>query len=110
MGGQDYGAVAAGLTNNFALEGLRLNGTGTHAKLVDQIDNGHRASGREVLYVHYLQVYPNTTLNLNGTKLYATRSGTMYRVMAGQGSLYGGGKIIDTAGAGPGTKLLLLLE
>ncbi len=110
VGGQDYGAVAAGLTNNFALEGLRLNGTGTQAKLVDQIDNGHRASGREVLYVHYLQVYPNTTLNLNGTKLYATRSGTMYRVMAGQGSLYGGGKIIDTAGAGPGTKLLLLLE
>jgi hypothetical protein len=107
VGGRDYGAVASGLTNNFSLYLLRLDGAGTQVKLVDNVDNGHRAGGRESLYVNYLQVRPNTTLNLNGIKLYALRSGTMYQVKAGQGSLYGGGKIVDNF-AVPSLQLLLL--
>jgi hypothetical protein len=107
VGGQDHGADATGLTNNFALPKLRVDGAGTQVKLVDQIDNGHRFGGREVLYVATLLVQPEATLNLNGLKLYAKRGGTIYRVRAGQGSLYGGGQIID-AGALPSVNMLLL--
>ena len=36
--------------------------------------------------------------------------GNVYRVKAGEGSSYGGGKIIDTAVAGPPVNSLLLLD
>jgi hypothetical protein len=108
VGGQDFGASAAGLTNNFALPMLQVSGAGTQVKLVDQIDNGHRTGGgHEVLYVDTLEVLPGATLNLNGLKLYAYLDGTMHRVRAGEGSLFGGGKIIDKSGVGPLFLLLL---
>jgi len=109
VGGEDKGATTAGLVNNFALPKLRLGGAGTRVGLVDLIDNGHRTGGNpEVLYVDTLEVLPNTTLNLNGKKLYAYLSGNMHRVMAGEGSLFGGGQIIDTdMGSVPPYPLLL---
>jgi hypothetical protein len=45
---------------------------------------------------------------LNGLKRYAYMDGNMHRVRAGEGSLFGGGKIIDRSGAG--TLFLLLLD
>ncbi len=110
VGCRDDGAAASGYTNNFVLPYLGIASPNTYVSLVDHIDNGHRAGGREALYVTTLQVTSGATLNLNGIKLYAMRSGTVYRVKSGEGSLYGGGKIIDTAAGGPGTKLLLLLQ
>jgi hypothetical protein len=99
VGGYDYGPSTAGLVDNFALRKLRLDGAGTRAGLVDLIDNGHRTGGNpEVLYVNTLEVLPNTTLNLNGKKLFAYLSGEMHRVMAGEGYLFGGGQIIDVGG------------
>ncbi len=108
VGGRDYGASNTGLTNNFALPELDIIGAGTQAQLVDLIDNGHRAGGHEALYVTNLLVDPGTTLNLNGLKLYAMLDGNMHRVRAGEGSLFGGGKIIDHLGEG--TLFLLLLD
>ncbi|MCX5890649.1 MAG: hypothetical protein NTY36_14555 [Deltaproteobacteria bacterium] len=109
MGGRDYGASNTGLTNNFALPKLQLDGVGTQAKLVDLIDNGHRAvGGHEVFYADTLEVLPGATLNLNGLKLYAYLDDNLHRVRAGEGSLFGGGKIIDNLGEG--TLFLLLLD
>jgi hypothetical protein len=110
VGGEDFGATPIGYDNNFALPELAVTGVGTYVSLVDAIDNGHRAGGREALYVSNLEVGLGATLNLNGLHLYATRGGIVYRVLAGQGVLYGSGKIIDTAAAGTGANFLLLLQ
>jgi hypothetical protein len=111
-GGQDLGPAAGGFSNNFQLPRLVLAEAGTYVRLVDNIDNGHRGSGREALYVGgywtdtTLSVPTETTLDLNGIKLYAYLNHTIRRVRAGDGVHFGGGKIIDQSGAGP---LLLLL-
>jgi hypothetical protein len=111
-GGQDLGPAAGGFSNNFQLPRLVLAEAGTYVRLVDNIDNGHRGSGREALYVGgywtdtTLSVPTETTLDLNGIKLYAYLDHTIRRVRAGDGVHFGGGKIIDQSGAGP---LLLLL-
>jgi len=110
VGGADYGVSDAGLIDNFALAQLRLEGSGTQAALVDLIDNGHRAGGREVLYVDILQVLPETTLDLKGLKLYAKLGGNMHRVVKGEGSSFGGGQIIDTSRGKALPSLILLLE
>jgi len=87
---------------------LLLKGTGTQAALVDLIDNGHRSGRSEVLYTKILQVLPGATIGLKGMKLYAKLSGTMRRVVNGDGSLFGSGQIIDT-GRGKGLPALFLL-
>jgi hypothetical protein len=108
-GGQDYGANPSGLTNNFALPKLQVDGASTQVKLVDLIDNGHRTgSSREVLYVDTLEVLPDATLQLNGLKLYAYLDSNMHRVKAGEGNLFGGGKIIDQGAFLPSVELMLL--
>jgi hypothetical protein len=109
VGCRDDGTNASGYTNNFVLPNLQVTGANTFVSLVDAIDNGHRASGREALYVTTLQVTTGATLNLNGLKLYAKRGGsTVYRVRAGEGSLYGDGRIIDKGGFLPAVDLMLL--
>jgi hypothetical protein len=111
VGGQDKGAVIAGLTDNFALAQLRVEGAGTLAGLVDLVDNGHRSiSGAEALYVDILQVLPEATLDLKGLKLYAQLDGLMHRVAAGEGSLFGNGQIIDTGREKSTSGLMLLLD
>ena len=69
-------------------------GENTYVFLIDSIDNGHRASA-EALYVHFLSVYPGSTLNLNRIHLYTYLDGEVHRVVAGEGNIFGGGKIID---------------
>jgi hypothetical protein len=111
VGGQDLGASNDGLSDNFALGQLRLEGTSTQAALADLIDNGHRSpGGQEVLYTDILEVLPGATLNLKGLKLYAKLSGNMHRVVAGEGALFGGGQIIDTGRGKALPSLMLLLE
>jgi hypothetical protein len=110
VGGQDFGATPSGYDNNFALPELAVTGVNTYVSLVDAIDNGHRAGGREALYVSSLEVGLGATLNLNGLHLYAMRGGIVYRVQAGQGALYGGGRIIDKAASAAINQLLLLME
>jgi hypothetical protein len=114
VGGEDFGAAADGYLNNFSVPVLRVTGTNTYACLLDAIDNGHWESAREALYVETLEVHPDATLNLKGLHLYAKRSGIIYRVMAGEGSLYGHGTIIDVplppGRAVPGIIMPLLLN
>jgi hypothetical protein len=93
VGGRDYGAVAEGFYNNFSLGGLDTFGEKTYVFLSDAIDNGHR-SPPEALYVHLINIFPGSTLNLNGIHLYTYFDG-IHRVMAGEGDMFGGGKIID---------------
>jgi hypothetical protein len=115
VGGQDLGPVADGFRNNFQLPRLVLAGASTYVGLVDNINNGHRGSGREALYVGgywtdtTLSVPPETTLDLNGVKLYAYLDHAIRRVSSGDGAPFGGGRIIDR-GAGPATSLLLLSD
>jgi hypothetical protein len=106
VGGQDRGASDTGLSNNFALPSLYISASGTQVKLVDLIDNGHWPS-REALYVNELWVELGTVLNLNGLKLYTVLDGNMHRVRAGEGSRFGGGKIIDNGGFPPAVDLML---
>ena len=111
-GGQDLGPAAGGFSNNFQLPRLVLAEAGTYVCLVDNIDNGHRGSGREALYVGgywtdtTLNVPPGTTLDLNGIKLYAYLDHAIRPVRAGDGALFGGGRIIDKQAIG---SLFLLL-
>jgi hypothetical protein len=113
VGGQDLGPEAGGFSNNFQLPRLVLAGAGTYVRLVDNIDNGHRGSGGETLYVGgywtdtTLSVPPGTTLDLNGIKLYAYLNHAIRRVRGGDGALFGGGKIIDQSGVAPLFLLLL---
>jgi hypothetical protein len=108
VGCRDDGPNDSGYTNNFVIPELQVTGANTYVSLVDVIDNGQWPS-REALYVTALQVTPGATLNLNGLKLYAKRGGsTVNRVRAGEGSLYGGGKIIDKGGFLPAIDLMLL--
>jgi hypothetical protein len=100
VGSQDLGLKEEGFTGNFALKRLELAGTGTRVFLTDTIDNGHRSPGiPEALYAGTLSVPPGTTLNLNGIKFYTHgESGPywyLHTVRAGDGSLFGGGEIID---------------
>ena len=44
-----------------------------------------------------LEVDPGTTLNLDGLHLYTYLNGSAHLVLAGEGSLFGGGTIIDAA-------------
>jgi hypothetical protein len=114
IGGTDSGL--AGLPSdpnvnnyNFDLVKLSLTGSNTYVYLTDALDNGHRSSP-EALYVDFLEVDPGTTLNLDGLRLYTYLNGAAYRVMAGDGNLFGGGLIIDTTVPGvplPSTLLLL---
>jgi hypothetical protein len=112
VGGQDLGPVADGFSHNFQVPRLVLEGEGTSVCLVDSVNNGHRGSGREALYLGYwtattLSVPTGTTLDLNGCKLYAYLNHEIRRVRAGDGYLFGGGRIIDGF-SGAATNLLLL--
>ena len=106
VGSQDLGAVAWGFSNNFQVPRLALAGAGTYVCLVDNINNGHWNSGREALYVGgywtdtTLSVPVGTTLDLNGIKLYAYLNNAIRRVRAGDGPLFGGGRIIDKQAVG----------
>lgn len=96
VGGRDYGKAAAGFSNNFTLSELTLYGTNkARAYLVDQIDNGHRNSKPEALYVNSLKVEPGCTLTLNGLHLYTYLASVIHQVAAGEGGLFGGGAILD---------------
>ena len=115
VGGQDLDSETGGFSNNFQLPRLALAEPGTYVCLVDNIDNGHWDSGREALYVGgywtntTLSVLVGTTLDLNGIKLYAYLNNAICRVRAGDGALFGGGKIINSRSSSmPGTLLLLL--
>ena len=95
VGGKDYGLSSTGFNNNFNLPALTLKtGSGAYVNLVDNIDNGHRASP-EALYVNSLIVPTGTTLNLNRLHLYTHLSGDIHQVQAGEGALFGGGQIIN---------------
>jgi hypothetical protein len=101
VGGKDFGADAAGFSNNFNPTYLNLAGAGTYVYLVDNINNGLWPA-REALYVggagHQnttLNVPPGTTLNLNRIRLYAYLNNNIHQVKGGEGALFGGGQIID---------------
>jgi hypothetical protein len=103
VGGKDYGADGAGFSNNFNPQFLGLAGAGTYVYLADAVNNGQWPA-REAIYVggdgHLnttLNVPPGTTLNLNNTKLYAYLNNNIRQVKAGEGSLFGGGQIINAA-------------
>jgi hypothetical protein len=101
VGGSDVGLSATGGYQNFGVSNLKVEGAGTRVSLVDLVDNGNRAAlGHEVLYVYSLSVNPGATLNLNGLRLYADigPENTPHRVVAGEGSLFGGGTIVDETG------------
>ena len=73
-GGEDMGAVMAGLNENFALAGLVLKSgdssdNGAEIKLVDEFDNGNRSSP-EAVYVKDLVLEAGTILHTNGINLY----------------------------------------
>jgi hypothetical protein len=96
IGGKDFGLDESGFAGNFNLPSLALAGAGTYVYLADAIDNGHRSSP-EALYVNSLSVPIGTTLNLNNLHLYTHYAGSAYRVVAGDGSKFGGGQIIDVS-------------
>jgi hypothetical protein len=99
VGGRDLGTTDPNaFVDNFNLPSLVLDGTGTYVTLVDNIDNGNRASP-EALYVDTLQVNAGTTLYLNGINLYAKYGGTPVKVVAGD-TRFGSGTILSIS---PGT-------
>jgi hypothetical protein len=106
IGGRDFGLADDGFTANFNLPQLRLSGANTYASLVDLIDNGNRSSA-EALYVDLLEVLPGTTLCLNNLHLYTWLNGELHLVLAREGDLFGGGKIIDAAVPVPPSVVLL---
>ena len=99
-----------GFANNFNLHDFILEGDGTYAYLADLIDNGNRSSA-EALYVEDLDVLTGTTLNLNGLNLYTNYNpGTdlgPYLVLAGDGTKFGGGTILNAPVPIPGAVWLL---
>jgi hypothetical protein len=98
VGGENKGLSWDGLFNpNFQVRTLTIRGASTWVSLVDRIDNGNRTASPEALYVNTLEVEPGGTLNLNGLALYTIHSNDLHRVIAGEGALFGGGAIIDTA-------------
>ncbi len=96
VGGEDRGADASGFSNNFNLENLVVQSGGTLIVLTDSVDNGNRHS-LEALYVGALQVLPGATLDLNGIRLYTHKDGAPYLVCHGDGALFGGGVIENSA-------------
>ncbi len=96
IGGEDLGLVSNGFTDNFDLENLIIEGDGTYAYLADLIDNGNGPLP-EALYVDDLDVLTAAILNLNGLNLYTYLEGEIHLVTAGEGYLFGGGTIIDSA-------------
>jgi hypothetical protein len=95
VGGLDIGIAGdTGFTDNFHLPSLSIEGSGTYVSLVDLKDNGNRSSP-EALYVNVFNIFHGATLNLNGLNLYYYNAGTPVEVNAGEGSLYGGGIIVD---------------
>jgi hypothetical protein len=92
---EDLGAVNAGFSGNFEFQRLLVGLSGTNVLLRDLADNGNRGSGPEAVYTLGLEVQPGATLNLNGYHLYTMYGGVPYQVHAGDGSLFGGGTIID---------------
>jgi hypothetical protein len=107
VGGLDTGPSPSGFVNNFNWPRLRISDTGNEVWLVDDIDNGHRGtSGKEALYVSTLEVLSGATLNLHGLHLYTYLGQSFHLVTAGEGSLFGGGVIVDHTPV-PGSVLLL---
>ena len=96
IGGEDLGAVPGGFSNNFELENLNLEASGTYVYLSDSIANSTSLSD-EALYVTNLVVNPDTTLNLNGLNLYTYIDSEIHRVEAEDGDLFGGGIIINNS-------------
>jgi hypothetical protein len=94
IGGVDLGTDPGGFNDNFDLENLQLEGSGTYVYLADSIVNLNDLSD-EALYVDHLEVGPGTTLNVSGLNLYAYLGGAPHLVIAGEGGLLGGGAIID---------------
>ncbi|MDY6843311.1 MAG: hypothetical protein SVW57_04380 [Thermodesulfobacteriota bacterium] len=96
IGGEDLGAVPGGFSNNFNLENLSLEASGTYVYLSDSIANSASLSD-EALYVSNLVVNPGTTLNLNGLNLYTVIASEIHLVEADDDDLFGGGTIIDNS-------------
>jgi hypothetical protein len=111
IGGRNYGQDSQGFTDNFHLADLTVTGNNTRVSLQDDSDNGNRGFGNapEALYVNTLHVNPGATLNLNKLPLYTYHDSQIHRVRAGDGALFGGGRIIDS-GRVAGAILLLLLR
>ncbi len=65
----NLGAVEAGFEDNNALDTLSINAS-THFQLVDLVDDSP-GTGPECVYAHAVIVPANSTLDLNGLKLYA---------------------------------------
>ena len=104
VGGHDDGINESGLVENFALEGLTLTPyfdgeypeggrwTGPIVKLVDNFDNGNRASD-ECLYVENLAIGSGSVIDLNGLNLYYLYGETPAAFLAN-------GRVIDSATGG----------
>lgn len=91
VAGNDLGTVTAGLTNNFALEGLTLGGAEGVAlvQLLDVEDNfGVESVGSEALYVENLIIGAGSTLDVAGLNVYylnGTFDGTVTDSVGGGG-------------------------
>jgi hypothetical protein len=113
IGGNNYGADdPQGFNHNFHLTNLTVTGNNTRVSLQDAVNNGNRGPGNapEALYVNTLNVNPGATLNLNHLPLYTYLDGSMHRVQAGEGALFGDGQIISGLGSPTGATSLLLLD
>ncbi len=91
VGGADLGAVMAGLTENFALEGLTVGTAtkGSNLTLVDASNNQQDALA-EVLYVETLDILAGSTLDLSGLTLYYL-NGETPSAYTGDGRVFDGG-------------------
>ncbi len=107
VGGYDNGAATGGLVDNFALKGLTLTPyfdekypegggrwTGPIIQLVDDADNGNRASN-ECLYVENLAIGSGSVLDLNGLTLY-------YLEGEASDAFLADGRVVDNSASGGG--------
>ncbi len=100
VAGQDFGAVAAGWTDNFAVGSLQL-GTGTavgagRIRLVDEFDNQQDGGLMdEALYTGTLVLNAGAKINRNGLRLYYLNGGDPKEFFPGDAKLDGNVDVLD---------------
>ncbi len=84
VGGEDFGDVSAGYTENFALDTLQVGSKrAANLRLVDLVDNQLEYDGAEALYVDHLHVSPGSILDLGGLSLYYRSANILGEILDG---------------------------